>query len=41
MLVDDGVRLAGERRFTLERAAATQGVTIPDALKAQLDKLAA
>jgi (2R)-3-sulfolactate dehydrogenase (NADP+) len=41
MLVDDGVRLAGERRFTLERAAATQGATIPDALKAQLDKLAA
>ena len=40
MLKDDGVRLAGERRFKLERAAATGGITIPDALKSQLDKLA-
>ena len=41
MLGDDGVRLAGERRFKLERAAASGGVTIPDALKSQLDTLAA
>ena len=40
MLVDDGVRLAGERRLRLERAAAVGGITIPDALKAQLDTLA-
>ncbi len=41
MLSDDGVRLAGERRLALERAAVTKGITIPDALKEQLDTLAA
>ncbi len=41
MLVDDGVRLAGARRLALERAAAEQGVKIPDALMAQLQALAA
>ena len=41
MLKDDGVRLAGARRLALERKAADQGLTIPDALKAQLDTLAA
>jgi (2R)-3-sulfolactate dehydrogenase (NADP+) len=41
MLKDDGVRLAGARRLALERKAAGQGLTIPDALKAQLDTLAA
>lgn len=40
MLVDDGVRLAGARRLALERAAAEQGVNIPDALMAQLQALA-
>ncbi len=40
MLVDDGVRLAGARRLALERAAAEQGVKIPDALMAQLQALA-
>lgn len=39
MLVDEGVRLAGARRLALERAAAQQGVNIPDALLAQLQKL--
>ncbi len=41
MLVDEGVRLAGARRLALERAAAEQGVKIPDALMAQLQALAA
>ncbi len=41
MLVDDGVRLAGARRLSLERAAQTNGITIPDALLAQLTTLAA
>lgn len=36
MLQDDGVRLAGARRLALERKAQTQGVTISDALHAQL-----
>jgi (2R)-3-sulfolactate dehydrogenase (NADP+) len=40
MLVDEGVRLAGARRLALERAAAEQGVKIPDALMAQLQALA-
>jgi (2R)-3-sulfolactate dehydrogenase (NADP+) len=39
MLVDEGVRLAGARRLALERAAAEQGVKIPDALMAQLQAL--
>lgn len=39
MLVDDGVRLAGARRLALEQKAATQGVQVPDALVAQLQKL--
>ena len=41
MLVDDGVRLAGARRLELERKATHDGIVIPDALKAQLDVLAA
>ncbi len=40
MLIDDGVRLAGARRLALEHKAQTVGVTIPDALMAQLQKLA-
>jgi (2R)-3-sulfolactate dehydrogenase (NADP+) len=39
MLVDDGVRLAGERRRALERAAREQGLQISDALLAQLNTL--
>lgn len=41
MLVDEGVRLAGVRRATLERQAARQGITIADTLGGQLEKLAA
>lgn len=41
MLIDDGVRLAGARRTSLEQQAMLSGLTIPDALKAQLDLLAA
>ncbi|HNW00612.1 MAG TPA: Ldh family oxidoreductase [Burkholderiaceae bacterium] len=41
MLVDDGVRLAGARRLELERKATHDGIVIPDALKSQLDVLAA
>lgn len=41
MLMDDGVRLAGARRIGLEEEAKNSGLTIPDALKAQLDLLAA
>jgi (2R)-3-sulfolactate dehydrogenase (NADP+) len=41
MLVDDGVRLAGARRLSLERKAQEAGVTIPDALFQSLQKLAA
>ena len=41
MLRDDGVRLAGARRLKLERAAASTGITIPDALAAQIEALAA
>jgi (2R)-3-sulfolactate dehydrogenase (NADP+) len=41
MLVDEGVRLAGVRRATLERQAALQGITIADTLGGQLEKLAA
>lgn len=40
MLVDEGVRLAGARRLAIEAAASTQGLQIPDALWAQLEKLA-
>ena len=40
MLVDDGVRLAGARRLVLERAAQHAGITVSDALRAQLDLLA-
>ena len=39
MLVDEGVRLAGARRLALEREAAVKGVSIPDALMAQLQSL--
>ncbi|MDO9384999.1 MAG: Ldh family oxidoreductase [Hyphomicrobiaceae bacterium] len=41
MLSDEGVRLAGARRTGLERRADESGLTIPDALKNQLDMLAA
>ncbi|MES2385719.1 MAG: Ldh family oxidoreductase [Pseudomonadota bacterium] len=41
MLIDDGVRLAGARRTSLEQQAMHAGLTIPDALKHQLDLLAA
>ncbi|MEO8023640.1 Ldh family oxidoreductase [Polaromonas sp.] len=41
MLIDDGVRLAGARRMSLEEKARNSGLTIPDALKDQLDRLAA
>ena len=41
MLVDDGVRLAGARRLALQRAAADAGITVPDALLAQIESLAA
>ena len=41
MLIDDGVRLAGARRMHLEQQAMTSGLTIADALKTQLDLLAA
>lgn len=40
ILRDDGVRLPGTRRLDLEATAQTQGITIPDALKAQIEKLA-
>jgi (2R)-3-sulfolactate dehydrogenase (NADP+) len=40
MLEDEGVRLPGARRRTLADAAAREGVTIPDALAAQLQALA-
>ncbi|MES2954590.1 MAG: Ldh family oxidoreductase [Pseudomonadota bacterium] len=40
MLLDDGVRLAGARRSSLEQQAMLSGLTIPDALKHQLDLLA-
>ena len=32
MLVDDGVRLAGERRLALERKARLEGLELPDAV---------
>ena len=41
MLVDDGVRLAGARRMSLEANAEKSGITIADVLKNQLDVLAA
>ena len=41
MLIDDGVRLAGARRTGLEQQAKQSGLTIPDALKNQLEMLAA
>jgi LDH2 family malate/lactate/ureidoglycolate dehydrogenase len=41
MLVDEGVRLAGARRLALQRAAADSGITVPDALLAQINSLAA
>jgi (2R)-3-sulfolactate dehydrogenase (NADP+) len=39
MLRDDGVRLAGARRLALERQAATNGITVPDAMHQQLQSL--
>ncbi len=41
MLLDDGVRLAGARRAGLEEKAKNSGLVIADALKGQLDRLAA
>lgn len=40
MLVDDGVRLPGARRFALQAAARAQGISIPDTLHRQLLSLA-
>ncbi len=40
MLVDDGVRLAGARRKSLEQQAMVSGLLIPDALKNQLVQFA-
>lgn len=40
MLRDDGVRLAGARRLALERTARLDGITVPDALLAQIEALA-
>jgi (2R)-3-sulfolactate dehydrogenase (NADP+) len=40
MLLDEGVRLAGARRLSLERNAQAEGVSIPDALLQTLHKLA-
>jgi (2R)-3-sulfolactate dehydrogenase (NADP+) len=40
MLIDEGVRLAGARRLALERKAQEAGVTVPDALIAQIKALA-
>ena len=40
MLLDDGVRLAGSRRMALERSALEIGLSIADALKADLERLA-
>ena len=36
MLLDEGVRLPGERRIALAKAAARDGIEVPDALLAQL-----
>jgi (2R)-3-sulfolactate dehydrogenase (NADP+) len=41
MLLDEGVRLAGARRISLEAQAKLAGLNIPDALMAQLERLAA
>lgn len=41
MLLDDGVRLAGERRLALERQARAQGIDLAPALLGQLQELAA
>jgi (2R)-3-sulfolactate dehydrogenase (NADP+) len=39
MLLDEGVRMAGARRIALETKALQAGLSIPDALKSQLDQL--
>ena len=39
MLVDDGVRLAGQRRLALERAARQDGLQLSEALVEQLESL--
>jgi (2R)-3-sulfolactate dehydrogenase (NADP+) len=36
MLLDEGVRLPGQRRIALAEAAARDGIEVPDALLAQL-----
>jgi (2R)-3-sulfolactate dehydrogenase (NADP+) len=41
MIEDGGVRLPGARRYGLQEKAQAQGITIPDALLAQLQTLAA
>ena len=41
MLGDNGVRLAGSRRAGLEAQARQQGITISEALRGQLEQLAA
>ncbi|MBG9388120.1 Ldh family oxidoreductase [Caenimonas aquaedulcis] len=40
MLVDEGVRLAGQRRAALHEKASAHGLELPDALAAQLQSLA-
>jgi (2R)-3-sulfolactate dehydrogenase (NADP+) len=40
MLQDEGVRLSGARRLALERKAQASGVSVPDALVAQIKALA-
>jgi (2R)-3-sulfolactate dehydrogenase (NADP+) len=40
MLVDEGVRLAGERRRAVEAKSLSDGLELPDALVAQLKVLA-
>ena len=40
MLVDEGVRLAGQRRRALEKQAQRVGFTVPDALLTQIEALA-
>lgn len=39
MLVDEGVRLPGARRFAAERTARADGIEVPEALLAQIEKL--
>jgi (2R)-3-sulfolactate dehydrogenase (NADP+) len=40
MLADEGVRLPGQRRGTLEQTARERGVNVPDALLQEMNRLA-